>query len=114
MNAVPQLRAPPLGSLPSLRTTKPGKLRFSLPRPQSTHEPRLGRPARIEPVFIWQTPPTCNSASDQHERTTHRSSAQVAVCGSQSEISRPDWPCFLNVRLLARSLLLVVPIAVMG
>ena len=74
MKPVPQLRAPPTGSPASLITTNPGRFWSSLPRPYSTHEPRLGRPARIEPVFIWQTEPTWFSPSAQQDRTTARSS----------------------------------------
>lgn len=43
-----------------------------------------GRPARIDPVFIWQTPPEWLIPSAQHERITARSSARLARCGSQS------------------------------
>ena len=77
------------------------------------HEPRLGRPARIEPVFIWQTLPTWFSPSAQQARSTAKSSAHVAMCGSQSLKSIPHWPCLANFRLLASRLLPPVPIGVM-
>src|SRR4051794_32028496 len=38
----------------------------------------------------------------QQERSKAISSAQVARLGNRSDISRPDWPCFLKVRVLAR------------
>src|SRR5439155_17194354 len=39
----------------------------------------------------------------QQERRNAMSSTQVAKCGIKSEISRLDWPCFLNFRVLAKS-----------
>ena len=68
-----------------------------------TQLPSDGRPARVEPVFIWQTPPTWFSPLDQHERITARSSAQVAMCGSQSETQIPLWPCCFHFRREASS-----------
>src|SRR5438094_5908010 len=113
MKPVPQLRGPPAGSPASLITTKPGRFWFCDPRPYSAQEPRLGRPARIEPVFIWQTEPTWFSPSAQHDRSTAMSSTHSATFGSQSLTHRPDLPCCLNARLLASSLLPPTPIAVM-
>src|SRR5260221_4008407 len=34
------------------RTTKPGRLSASAPSPYSTHDPMLGRPVMIEPLFM--------------------------------------------------------------
>src|SRR5260370_259482 len=44
---------PPLPAESS--TTKPGRSSVSAPRPYSAHEPMLGRPAMMEPVFmmVW-------------------------------------------------------------
>src|SRR5207244_8787208 len=39
----------------------------------------------------------------QQERIKAISSTQVARCGIRSETSRPDWPCFLDLRVLAKS-----------
>ena len=39
----------------------------------------------------------------QQERTKAMSSTHVARCGIRSETSSPDRPCFLNLRVLARS-----------
>src|SRR2546423_1745278 len=39
----------------------------------------------------------------QQERKKAISSTQVARCGIRSETSRPDWPCFWKVRVLASS-----------
>jgi len=50
------------------------------------------------PVFIWHTPVEWLMPSATHERMTARSSAQVAMCGSQSEIHIPPWPCCCQVR----------------
>ena len=38
----------------------------------------------------------------QHERITASSSAWVAMCGSQSLIQRPPWPCCRHFRLDGR------------
>ncbi len=46
-------------------------------------------------------------------RSTAKSSAQFAMCGSQSEKSSPDWPYLRNLCRLARSLLPPMPIGVM-
>ncbi len=64
-------------------------------------------------MFIWQTPPTWFSPLDQHERITARSSAQVAICGSQSETQIPLWPCCFHFRCEARSGERPSPIGVM-
>src|SRR5262245_50797732 len=113
MNPVPQLRGPPVTSPPSVSTTNPGRFWFGLLRPYVTHAPRLGRPARTLPVFIWHTEPTWLRPSAQHERSTAMSSAHFAMCGSQSLISRPDFPYLRKVHLLASRLLPPVPIGVM-
>ncbi len=52
-----QFLAPPMGSLSSRSTTKDGRLRLAEPSPYVVQAPMAGRPARIEPVFIWQTEP---------------------------------------------------------
>src|SRR5262249_4680744 len=59
-----------------------------------------------------QTEPTWLRPSAQQERTTAKSSTHPARCGSQSLTSIPDSPYFLNVLLLARSVLPPVPIGV--
>src|SRR5947209_8726315 len=41
---------PPLPE--DISTTNPGKLSVSAPSPYNTHDPMLGRPVMIEPVFI--------------------------------------------------------------
>ncbi len=73
-----------------------------------------GRPARIDPVFIWQTEPTWFSPSAQHDRMTLISSTCCAILGYQSDTQIPLWPYCLKVRLVPISELLPVPIAVMG
>ena len=64
-------------------------------------------------MFIWHTLPTWLRPSAWHARSTANSSAQVAMCGSQSLMSCPLLPCFLNFRLLASRLFPPVPIGVM-
>src|SRR6185437_14641494 len=76
------------------------------------HAPIDGRPAMIEPVFIWQTEPTWFNPSAQHERITHSSSACFATCGYQSDTGIPLCPYRVNVRRVGISVLPAVPIAV--
>src|SRR3954465_5794410 len=104
MNPAPQLRGPPATTPPGLSssTTYAGRSWFSVPGPEVPQPPSEGRPARIEPVFIWQTPPTWFSPFDQHERITARSSAQPARGGSQSETQRPPLPCRAHLRFTGR------------
>ena len=64
-------------------------------------------------MFIWQTPPTWFNPFDQHERMTARSSAQVAMCGSQSDTQIPLWPCCFHLRREASSGERPSPIGVM-
>src|SRR6185503_2284266 len=113
MNPAPQLRGPftTVEGL-SWRTTNAGRLAFSVPRPYETQEPSDGRPASVDPVFIWQTPPEWLMPSWMHERRTARSSAHCATCGYQSEIQRPPFPYRAHFRFDARSGALYSPIAV--
>src|ERR1700676_4652219 len=73
-----------------------------------------GRPARIDPVFIWHTEPTWFRPSAQQERMMDISSTCWAMLGYQSETHAPLWPYCLKVRLGPSSVLLPVPMAVMG
>src|SRR6185436_17400609 len=82
---------------------------FSVPSPYEHHAPRLGRPIRIDPVFIRYTDSGCVTLSPWQPRKRQMSSTHSATCGNQSDTSIPDLPCFLKVRLLARSLFLSTP-----
>src|SRR5260370_32909507 len=73
-----------------------------------------GRPARMDPEFIWQTEPTWFRPSAQQERMMDISSTCSAMLGYQSETQAPLWPYCLKVRFEPRSVLLPVPMAVMG
>src|SRR6185437_16033490 len=110
--ALPQFLGPPTGSPASFITTNAGRSWFSVPRPYVTQAPRLGRPARMLPVFIWQTLPTWFTPSAQHERTSAISSTTPAIFGYQSETQVPDCPNWANLRLEASRLLPPTPIAV--
>src|SRR5215469_5741955 len=94
--------------------TNAGRSWFAAPSPYVTHAPMEGRPARIEPVFIWQTEPTWFSPSAQTERITAISSTCCAMFGYQSETQMALWPYCWNVRLLGIKVLLEVPMAVTG
>src|SRR3954470_21871810 len=99
MNPAPQLRGPLTGlEFESEKTTNAGRFWFSVPSPYVAHAPSDGRPARIDPVFIWQMPAEWLMPSAQQERITARSWAQVAMCGSHSLTHSPDWPCRFHVR----------------
>src|SRR4051794_29668487 len=75
----------------------------------------LGRPARMLPVFIWQTPPTWFSPSAVQPCRNATSSTQLAISGNQSLTHEPDCPCRANVRLLSSKFVYAVrPIAVTG
>ena len=100
MKPAPQFRGPPatLARGASFITTKPGRLAFSLPKPKVTQLPSEGRPASVEPVFIWHTPPTWFKPLDQHDWITASPSAHVAMFGSQSDTQMPLWPCCCHFR----------------
>ena len=53
----------------------------------------LGRPLRIDPLFMKAWAGSWLICSVCIERTTAISSAIPAMCGKRSEISWPDWPC---------------------
>src|SRR5258706_2483097 len=71
-----------------------------------------GRPARIEPVFIWHTDPTWFNPSAQQPLKTDILSTCLAISGYQSETQLPLCPCCLKVRSDGMMALLPVPIAV--
>src|SRR5260370_34870373 len=56
----------------------------------------LGLPIRILPVFICRQPEACAAVSVYIERITHRSSANLEVCGNRLLISSPLCPHLLN------------------
>ena len=62
------------------------------PRPYSTHEPMLGRPVMIEPVFMNVCAGSWLICSVHIERTMQISSAMLPMCGNSSQISCPDLP----------------------
>src|SRR5881394_3479171 len=114
MKPAPQLRGPLNGCAGlSVMTTKAGRFWLSVPRPYVVHAPSDGRPARTEPVFIWQTPPEWLIPSAMQERMTARSSTMPAVWGNQSDTQMPLLPCYFQVRLDASSGEPDSPIAVM-
>ena len=100
MKPAPQFRGPPATSARALSwiTTNAGRFSFSVPRPYDAQLPSEGRPLRVDPVFIWQTPPTWFSPLDQHDRMIARSSTQPVMCGSQSETHAPDSPYRFHLR----------------
>src|SRR5262249_17891112 len=79
-----------------VRTTKPGRLSQSLPRPYQTHEPMLGRPEMVVPVFMNVWAGSWLIASVCSERTMQISSAMVLMCGKIELISCPELPHLLN------------------
>src|SRR4029078_13022327 len=79
-----------------VRTTKPGRLSHSAPRPYQTHEPIEGRPEMVVPVFMKVWAGSWLMASVVIERMMHRSSATVATLGKIEAISCPDCPQRMN------------------
>src|SRR2546423_12155224 len=87
-----------------VRTTKPGRLSHSAPRPYQTHEPMLGRPEIVVPVFMKVWAGSWLMASVTIERMMQISSATAPMCGKTSEISWPDLPNFLKAHCGPRHL----------
>src|SRR3954447_11161286 len=92
--------------------TNVGRLLFALPSPYVTHDPIDGRPARIDPVFIWHTDPTWFSPSALHERNSVMSSTCLAISVYQSDTHIPLCPYCFHVRVDGISEFDAVPIAV--
>src|SRR4030095_14309169 len=85
---------PPLPALVS--TTKPGRSSASLPRPYVIHEPMLGRPEIVVPVFMNVCAGSWLIASVFIDRITQMSSAMEPKCGNSEQISVPALPNRLN------------------
>ena len=75
---------------------KPGRLRFSLPSPYVSHEPRLGRTRVLSPLFMSINDGSWFGTSHFIERTTQRSSACWPKCGNISLIGMPLCPYCVN------------------
>src|ERR1700693_547052 len=91
----PQFEALPLGSpRPSVSyiVTKPGRLRFSLPKPYVTHEPTHGKPIRDMPVLIMNRAGEWLLELVQHEWMKAILSTCCATCGKISEPHLPQSP----------------------
>ena len=73
-------------------TTNAGRSRFMLPSPYAAHAPIAGRPLSWWPVQKNVIAGSWLIASVCSERTTHSSSAILAVCGSSSLNGRPLRP----------------------
>ena len=83
----------PTTGLPGQSTTNPGRFWFSLPRPKTSHEPRLGRIGCMLPEFIIKSEGSWLGLSVYIERSTQISSMQPATCGKRFVSSIPLWPC---------------------
>src|SRR3954463_14388897 len=79
-----------------VRTTKPGRLSHSAPRPYQTHEPIEGRPEIVVPVFMNVCAGSWLIASVVIERIMQMSSAIDPMCGKSEQICCPDFPNFTN------------------
>ncbi len=64
----------------------------------------LGRPLRIDPLFMKACAGSWLICSVCIDRTMHRSSAIPAMWGNRSEISWPDAPCLANLAIDPRAL----------
>src|SRR5689334_3979142 len=76
--------------------TKPGRLRFSLPNPYSTHEPIDGRMKFVEPQCRNSVAGPCATPSVCIEWMKHRSSTCLFISGNSDDAQRPHSPCFEN------------------
>src|SRR3954469_12009654 len=79
-----------------VRTTNPGRLSHSAPRPYHTHDPIDGRPEIVVPVFMNVCAGSWLIASVVIERMMQGSAAAEPMCGKTSAISCPDLPNRLN------------------
>jgi hypothetical protein len=73
-------------------TMKPGRSSVSAPKPYKSHDPMLGRPFKIEPLFMKAWAGSWLICSVTIERTMQMSSAIPPMCGKSSLISWPDLP----------------------
>src|SRR3954452_4808691 len=81
-----QSEAPPRGPRgPDCNTTKPGRSFDSLPMPEVTHAPMLGRPNCGEPVLKKTFAGPWLKTLVAIERTNATSSTIFAKCGKHSE-----------------------------
>src|SRR5437588_2194336 len=79
-----------------VRTTKPGRLSHSAPKPYQTHEPILGRPEIVVPVFMRVWAGSWLIASVRIDRMIQILSAISPIRGKIELISCLDLPYFLN------------------
>src|SRR5215217_1619870 len=92
-----------------VRTTKPGRLSQSEPRPYQTQEPIEGRPEIVVPVFMKVWAGSWLMASVTIERTMQMSSATWPKWGKASQISWPFLPYFLKAQVGPRHLRAALP-----
>src|SRR3979409_581159 len=93
-----QLELPPGGVPPGRKEMNPGMFWFSVPSPYNTHEPKLGRENRVDPVFMKTVATSCAGISVYIERITVRSSTSSPSLGKTSLTSIPDFPFFSNLK----------------
>ena len=79
-----------------LSTTNPGKSSASLPSPYWIHDPMLGRPLMVVPVFIKVLAGSWLMASVCIDRMTANSSTCFVRWGKSAVISVPLCPYFLK------------------
>src|SRR5918993_3780722 len=104
-NPEPQLTAPPRGPRgPDWRTTNPGRSFDSDPMPYVTHDPMLGRPNWLEPVFMNSLAGAWLKTSVATVFTIAMSSTIFAWCGNSSDTHAPCLPCRSNLRRVPSSL----------
>src|ERR1043165_5871878 len=87
-----------------VRTTKPGRLSHSGPRPYQHQEPMEGRPEMVVPVFMKVWAGSWLMASVTIERMMQISSATEPMWGKTEQIDWPDLPKVLKGSCGARHL----------
>src|SRR5690349_14340941 len=78
--------------------TKPGKSRFSVPKPYVIHDPMLGRTKVSDPVCSSSNAPPWREFEPCIDLMKQRSSTQVAMCGNNSDTHIPLCPCCWNAK----------------
>src|SRR5689334_24140391 len=77
-------------------TTNDGRLRLNVPRPKLTHDPRLGRAKKNDPVWIASVAWKCSLLSVDIDRIRQTSSIRSRRCGNRSLTIVPHLPPGLN------------------
>ena len=79
-------------------TMNDSRFALSVPRPQLTHDPMLGRLNVAEPVWMPMVAQKWSPLMFFIERMTQMSSIMLPMCGNKSLTSVPACPCLRNAQ----------------